>query len=66
MALALRLTLRSHGRQTVVLREISTHPRSGERSYIKVSANDSKVGAIRLQPPVKPKNPRRATCGSLF
>ena len=34
MALTLRLTLRSHGRQTVVLREISTHPRSGERSYI--------------------------------
>ena len=34
MALTLRLTLRSHGRQTVVLREFSTHPRSGERSYI--------------------------------
>ena len=34
MALTLRLTLRSYGRQTVVLREISTHPRSGERSYV--------------------------------
>ena len=33
MALTLRLTLRSYGRQTVVLGEISTHPRSGERSY---------------------------------
>ena len=38
MALTLRLTLRSHCHQTVVLREISTHPRSGERGYIKVSA----------------------------
>ena len=34
MALTLRLTLRSHGRQTVILREIATHPRSAERSYI--------------------------------
>ena len=34
MALTLRLTLRSHGRQTVALREISTHPRSGERGYV--------------------------------
>ena len=34
MALTLRLTLCSHGRQTVVLRKISTRPRSGERGYI--------------------------------
>ena len=34
MALTLRSTLGSHGRQTVVLGEISTHPRSGERGYI--------------------------------
>ena len=37
MVLTLGLSLRSHSRQTVVLREISTHPRSGERGYIKVS-----------------------------
>ena len=48
MAMTLRLTLRSHGRQTVVVSEISTHPRSGERGYINVSAIDSKVSAIRL------------------
>ena len=34
IALTLRLTRGSYGRQTVVLREFSTHPRSGERSYI--------------------------------
>ena len=34
MALTLRLTVRCHGHQTVVLKEISTHRRSGERGYV--------------------------------